>query len=37
MNFELDPGAENLSELSLVLKKEGRIISEKWLFRWTRD
>lgn len=37
VNFELDPGPENFSELSLVLKKEGRIISEKWLFRWTRD
>lgn len=37
VSFELHPGTESLSELSLVLKKDGRIISEKWLFRWTRD
>jgi glucans biosynthesis protein len=33
--FELDPGAENASELRLVLEANGRPISETWLNRWT--
>ena len=37
VTFEFDPGSENLSELSLALQRKGRTISEKWMFRWTRD
>jgi glucans biosynthesis protein len=33
--FDLDPGAESLSELRLVLMANGAPKSETWLFRWT--
>jgi glucans biosynthesis protein len=33
--FELDPGAENASELRLQLETQGRPLSETWLYRWT--
>jgi periplasmic glucans biosynthesis protein len=36
-SFELDPGSEELSELRLVLVKDGKPASEKWLYRWRDD
>lgn len=33
--FELDPGAENVSEMRLTLQAGGRALSETWLNRWT--
>jgi periplasmic glucans biosynthesis protein len=33
--FELDPGAENASEMRLVLESAGKPASETWLYRWT--
>lgn len=35
VSFELDTGSEELSELRLVLMKDGKPASETWLFRWT--
>lgn len=35
-SFELEPGSEDLIELRLVLKNMERVISESWLYRWTR-
>jgi len=37
VSFELEPGGEELSELSLVLLRDGKVVSERWLFRWTND
>lgn len=37
VSFEFQPGSEDLSELSLVLKQDKKPISEKWLFRWHPD
>lgn len=33
--FELDPGSEKASELRLALSREGRRLTETWLYRWT--
>lgn len=33
--FELDPGNETSCEMRLVLERNGRPISETWLYRWT--
>ena len=33
--FDLDPGAETVTELRLVLEAGGRPVSETWLYRWT--
>jgi glucans biosynthesis protein len=33
--FELDPGAENASEMRLLLESAGKPASETWLYRWT--
>ncbi len=33
--FELDPGAETVVELRLLLEKADRPLSETWLYRWT--
>ena len=33
--FDVDPAAEPLSEMRLVLESEGKPISETWLYRWT--
>lgn len=35
VGFEVDPGAENLTELRLVLQSGGQPVSETWLNRWT--
>lgn len=35
VGFEVDPAAENLSELRLVLDAGGQPVSETWLNRWT--
>lgn len=35
-SFQLDPGSADLIELRLVLKNLERVISESWLYRWTR-
>lgn len=35
VGFEVDPGAESLSELRLVLQAGGQPVSETWLDRWT--
>jgi glucans biosynthesis protein len=35
-SFELDPESADLIELRLVLKAMERVISESWLYRWTR-
>jgi periplasmic glucans biosynthesis protein len=35
VSFDLDPGAEVLSELRLVLESGGRPVTETWLNRWT--
>ncbi len=33
--FELDPGGNSLSELRLRLLRDGRPVTETWLYRWT--
>ena len=35
VGFVLDPGGENASELRLLLEKNGRPLTETWLYRWT--
>lgn len=35
-SFELQPGSADLIELRLVLKNNDKIVSETWLYRWTR-
>ncbi|HYF57119.1 MAG TPA: glucan biosynthesis protein, partial [Salinarimonas sp.] len=35
VSFELDPGAENASEIRLVLEAAGKPLTETWLYRWT--
>ncbi len=35
VQFDLDPGAETLCELRLVLEAAGKPMSEIWLYRWT--
>lgn len=35
VGFEVDPGAENLSELRLILQAGAQPVSETWLNRWT--
>jgi periplasmic glucans biosynthesis protein len=35
VSFELDAGSEELSELRLLLVKDGKPASETWLYRWT--
>jgi glucans biosynthesis protein len=35
VSFEFDPGAERLSELRLVLTRDGKTASQTWLYRWT--
>ena len=35
VGFEVDPGAESLCELRLVLQAGGQPVSETWLDRWT--
>ncbi len=33
--FEFDPRGANLSELRAVVSKDGKPVSETWLYRWT--
>ncbi|MDX7953442.1 glucan biosynthesis protein [Lichenihabitans sp. Uapishka_5] len=33
--FELDPGGEAGAEMRLVLERDGKPVSETWLYRWT--
>ncbi|MEO6186291.1 MAG: glucan biosynthesis protein, partial [Steroidobacteraceae bacterium] len=33
--FELDPGGADLVEVRAVLRRNGRALSETWLYRWT--
>ena len=33
--FEIDPGGENVAEMRLVLERDGKPVSETWLYRWT--
>ena len=33
--FDLDPGAETLCELRLLLEAGGKPLSETWIYRWT--
>lgn len=33
--FELEAGSETLSELRLLLERQGQPVSETWLYRWT--
>jgi periplasmic glucans biosynthesis protein len=33
--FELDPGSEGVAEMRLVLERDGKPVSETWLYRWT--
>jgi len=35
VSFELDAGSEDVSELRLVLVRDGKPASETWLYRWT--
>ena len=35
-SFELETGSADLIELRLVLKSTERVVSESWLYRWTR-
>ena len=37
VSFELDAGSEQVSELRLVLVKDGKPASETWLYRWTAE
>jgi periplasmic glucans biosynthesis protein len=34
--FELQPGAADLVELRLALKSNDQLVSENWLYRWTK-
>ncbi len=36
VSFELDPAGADLSELRVLLKRDGKPASETWLYRWTR-
>jgi glucans biosynthesis protein len=36
VSFELDVSGIELSELRLVLVRDNQVISETWLYRWTR-
>ena len=36
-SFEFDPKGAELAELRAVLQRNGRDISETWLYRWTTD
>lgn len=36
VRFELNPGGTELVELRLCLKLAGQLISENWLYRWTK-
>lgn len=36
VKFELNPSGTDLVELRLALKLAGQLISENWLYRWTR-
>lgn len=35
VSFDVDPGAEALSELRLQLEAHGKPVSESWMYRWT--
>ncbi len=35
VSFELDPGSETISELRMLLERDGKPASETWLYRWT--
>lgn len=37
VKFELNPGGTELVELRLCLKLAGQLISENWLYRWTKS
>jgi glucans biosynthesis protein len=37
VKFELNPAGTELVELRLALKLGGQLISESWLYRWTRS
>jgi glucans biosynthesis protein len=37
VRFELDPEKSNLAELRLCLQKEGKPVTETWLYRWTSN
>jgi glucans biosynthesis protein len=36
LGFDLDPGAAPAADLRAVLTRQGRPVSEVWLYRWTR-
>jgi periplasmic glucans biosynthesis protein len=36
VSFELSPNDADVCELSMVLKAQDQVISEKWLYRWTK-
>lgn len=36
VSFEMNPEGAELVELRLVLKNDGKIVSETWLYRWTK-
>jgi glucans biosynthesis protein len=35
VSFEFDPGPEKLSELRVVVVRDGKVVSQTWLYRWT--
>ena len=35
LSFGLDPSSETYSEMRAVLVKDGKPVSETWLYRWT--
>jgi glucans biosynthesis protein len=37
LSFELEVEGIDLTELRAVLKRDGKKVSETWLYRWTRD
>ena len=37
VSFELTPGGTDLIELRLALKANDQLISESWLYRWTKS
>lgn len=37
LTFQYDPQEETSSEFRIVLREDGKQVSEKWLYRWTRQ
>ncbi|MCE7998266.1 MAG: glucan biosynthesis protein G [Rhodobiaceae bacterium] len=37
LTFQFDPQEESSSEFRIVLREDGKQVSEKWLYRWTRQ